>query len=69
MINCVTANQLVAIFNMFGNVSFHFMTLDGVTSFLASKTYEIHVNVSFTVNFLGGISFYALSYLLNGTSL
>ena len=30
------------------------MTLDGVASFLATKTYEIHVNASSTVKVLRG---------------
>ena len=32
------------------------MTLDGVTSFLALKTYEILVNACITVKIVGGIS-------------
>ena len=33
-----------------------FMMLDGVTLFLASKTYEIYVNACVTVEVLSGIS-------------
>ena len=32
------------------------MTLDGVTSFSRIKTYEIHVNASIIVKYVGGIS-------------
>ena len=37
------------------------MTLDGVTSFLASKTHEILVNTSITVKVFGGISLYIMA--------
>ena len=37
------------------------MTLDGVTSFLASKTHKILVNASITVKVFGGISFYIMA--------
>ena len=42
---------------MYDDVKFHFSEFDGVTSFLASKTYEIHLNASITVQVFGGISF------------
>ena len=37
------------------------ITLDGVTSFFALKTNEIHVNASITVKVLGGISFHVMA--------
>ena len=36
------------------------MTLDCVSCFLASKTYEIHVNASITDKVIGGISFHVI---------
>ena len=37
------------------------MTLDCVTSYSGSKSYEIHVNASITVKVLRGISFYVMA--------
>ena len=37
------------------------ITLDGVTSFSASKTHEIDVNAPITVKVLGRISFHAMA--------
>ena len=37
------------------------MTLDGVQSLLASKTYEILVNAFITVKLLGGIPFHIIA--------
>ena len=50
-------HQRDVIFYLYDDVKFHFSEFDGVTSFLASKTYEIHLNASITVQVFGGISF------------
>ena len=37
------------------------ITIDGLTSFLASTSYETHVNASIIVKVLSGISFHEMS--------
>ena len=46
-------------FDLFGDVSFRFHSFR--RRFLASRTYEIHVNASIAVKVHGGISFLAMA--------
>ena len=37
------------------------MTIDGVTFFSASTTYEVHVNTCIPVKVVGGVSFHVMA--------
>ena len=50
-------------FDLFGDVSFHPMTLNGITLFSRIKSYEIHINASIKIKVLGGISCHVMAAL------